>query len=112
MIRRLFFLLPLLFFMHTSHAQTAADSARAESKRLMALYQQLQGTYQVQVINSRDKVEIPLQYMDNIVSMRQQNEVTYFYYPNKKNVRIMILPYSEIQSKDFVPVQQVAYITE
>lgn len=81
--------------------------AKAESDRLMKLYQQLQGTYQVQVIDSREKVGFPLTLLDSIMVKRQQDKTVYLWIKN--NIRVSIPPYSEINKKDFVRLEQTAY---
>ncbi|MGZ3901993.1 MAG: hypothetical protein ACXVDC_16825 [Bacteroidia bacterium] len=79
-----------------------------ESKRLMTLFNKLEGTYQVQVLNSRDKTEIPLYIMDSIEVKRHVSDVVYF--PLKNNVRVMVLPYNVINKKGFVPLERVTNI--
>jgi hypothetical protein len=86
----------------------AQIDSKVESKRLMTLFNKLEGTYQVQVLNSRDKTEIPLYIMDSIETKRKQTEVVYF--PLKNNVRVMVLPFSAINKKGFVPLERVANI--
>ena len=112
MFKKTLFVFALLLLCFAVNAQTQQDSARAETQRLLALNQQLDGTFQIQVVNSREQVEFPLAYLDTILSMRQQNDVVYFYYPYKKNVRIMILPYATIEKKDFARLPRIAYVTQ
>lgn len=97
-----------LFIVSSLNAQNNALDAKNESKRLMTLLNKLEGTYQFQVLNSRDKTEIPLYLMDTIEAKRSQTDVVYL--PYKNNVRIMILPYSVINKKGFVPVQRIANV--
>lgn len=87
---------------------SSQNEAKLESKRLMTLCNKLEGTYQVQVINSRDKTEIPLWIMDSIQSKRHQSEVVYF--PLKNNVRVMVLPFNVINKKGFVPLPRTANV--
>ena len=86
----------------------AQDKAKAESKRLMDLFQKLEGTYQLQIINSRDKTELPLYLMDTIQMKRHATDVVYYKY--KSNVRLMILPFIELNKKDFKPLERIANI--
>lgn len=88
---------------------SAQQNNRAESNRLMTLYKKLEGTYQVQVIESREKIAFPLAALDTIEAKRQLNEITYFWL--KDNVRVMILPNTTINKKGFVPLTQTAYIS-
>jgi hypothetical protein len=74
----------------------------------MALSTQLEGTYQVQIVNSREKPTIPLTIMDSIQIKRQQNETIYFWL--KKNVRVMVPPYSVINKQGFSPLERVKYL--
>lgn len=66
------------------------------------------GTYQFQVIDSREKLAIPFSYIENIENARKQNEVTYIYF--KDNVRVKVLPYSEISSPGFKAIEKIVYI--
>ncbi|MCW3077230.1 MAG: hypothetical protein JWO32_1839 [Bacteroidetes bacterium] len=101
--------LQLLFLaLILSFSVSAQNEAKIESKRLMTLCNKLEGTYQVQVIDSRDKTEIPLWIMDSIEAKRQVNTVVYF--PIKNNVRVMVLPLNVINKKGFVPLPRIANI--
>jgi hypothetical protein len=81
-----------------------------ENKRLDLLNKKLEGTYQIQVINSRELYVFPLQYLDTIVSKRDQNNVVYFSYPGQPQFRIKILPQSVISSPGFVKVKKSEYV--
>jgi hypothetical protein len=98
----------VLFTDYNAQNNPALDS-KTESKRLMTLFNKLEGTYQFQVLDSRDKTEIPLHLMDTIEAKRKQTEVVYF--PYKNNVRVMVLPYSVINKKGFVPIQRIVNIS-
>jgi len=74
----------------------------------MGLSTQLEGTYQVQIINSREKPTIPLTIMDSIQLKRQQNETIYFWLKN--NTRVMVPSYSVINKQGFSPLERVKYI--
>lgn len=87
----------------------AQKDPKTESKRLMDLFQKFEGTYQIQVLDSRDKTEIPLFIMDSIQAKRHNTNVIYF--PLKTNVRVMILPLSIINKNDFKPVERVVNIS-
>lgn len=87
---------------------SAQNDGKLESHRLMTLFHKLEGTYQVQVINSRDKTETPLWIMDSIEAKRHQSEVVYF--PLKNNVRVMVLPFNVINKKGFVPLPRTANV--
>ena len=86
----------------------AQDKTKTESKRLMDLFQKLEGTYQLQIINSRDKTELPLYLMDTIQTKRHKTDVVYYKY--KSNVRLMILPFVELNKKDFKPLERIVHL--
>lgn len=97
-------------FVLSGKAQNAgALETKTESKRLTTLFNKLEGTYQFQVMDSRDKTEIPLYLMDTIEAKRKQSEVVYF--PYKNNVRVMVLPYNVINKKGFTPIPRIANIS-
>ena len=104
---------PKLFFgglaLLFTFSLAAQQNNRAESNRLMTLYKKLEGTYQVQVIDSREKVAFPLTILDSIAVKRQFNETTYIWL--KSNIRVMILPNTTINKKGFVPLAQTAYFS-
>jgi hypothetical protein len=101
----------LMFIFHTASAQQGKDP-KAESKRLVALSQKLEGTYQVQIVNSRELGEIPLQYMDSIVARRSLNQTVYIPYPNKSSIRIMVPAQAEIDKPGFVKLKKVVHISQ
>ncbi len=74
----------------------------------MTLYHQLAGTYQIQVIDSRELPALPLTYMDSILIIREKYVVKYIWIKN--NIRIKILPKSEVDSPSFKPLERVVYI--
>lgn len=100
--------LALFFALNLPAQNDPVYKSKEESKRLMSLFNQLEGTYQVQVLNSRDKTEIPLYIMDSIQMKRHKTEVVYF--PIKNNVRVMVLPYSVINKKGFTGSERTANI--
>lgn len=91
-------------------AASAQQEQSPETKRLLALQTKLEGTYQVQVINSREKIAFPLTTLDAVEARRSPHDTVYFWL--KEHVRIMVLPASVISGKEFTPVQKTVYITE
>jgi hypothetical protein len=99
-----------LLFTAGIHAQQSdKEKARAESTRLMNLYNKLEGTYQVQVIDSREKVGFPLAMLDSIEAKRKQNETIYLWL--KSNIRIVVPSYTEIHKSGYVPLEQTVHIS-
>jgi hypothetical protein len=103
-MKRLLVLLPaVLLFLSFNDPQT-------ESARLTELSKKLEGTYQLQIINSREAGEIPLQYMDTIVAKRLPLDTAYFIYPNKNQMRLMILPESVISQPGFKKLVRIIHV--
>ncbi len=82
---------------------------KVETKRLTNLLNQLEGTYQVQIIDSREKLTFPLTMLDSVQIKRQQNQTTYIWL--KSNVRVMVPAYSVINKQGFSPLERVKYIS-
>ena len=82
---------------------------KAETKRLMDLLSKLEGTYQIQVIDSREQPTIPLTLMEAIELKRHTTEVKYIWL--KDNMRVKILSKNEISSSSFVGLPRVTNIS-
>ena len=100
------FFLCSFFYIANGYGQEILKE-KLENKRLQDLSKQLEGTYQFQVINSREKPAIGATYMDSIQNKRQQNDKAYLWL--SKNVRIMILPYTVINKPGFTPLESIKY---
>lgn len=105
-MKTLFGILTFIFFASSSIAQ---QDPKAETQRLVALSQKLQGTYQLQIIDSREKTEMPLSLLDSVAAKRHSTDNVYFWY--KKNIRVLVLPLSEIEKKDFKPLERIVNIS-
>ncbi len=68
----------------------------------------LEGTYQIQMINTRALPTIRLDLFPQIDSLRLENETTYLNV--NPNMRIMILPREVINASNFVWVERVIHI--
>jgi len=99
----------LLFFVSIKIYSQEIPKEKLESKRLMNLYTKLEGTYQLQIIDSREGPTLPLTYMDSVEIKRQQNTTVYLWL--KKNVRVMVPSYSVINKQGFSPLERVKYIS-
>ena len=106
-MKKVFYLFYVLcFFAINVKAQT---DPKIETQRLMTLLTKLEGTYQVQIIDSRELPTIPLSLMDTIIAKRDQNSVKFVWLSEK--VRVKILPVSEISQPSFQPLERVVYKT-
>jgi hypothetical protein len=83
------------------------------SKQEVSLYSQMTldaaGTFQIQMINTRELPTIPLSIIKTIEEKRDAEDVVYYQYSNK--MRIMILPTNEIKSSEFISLERIKYIS-
>lgn len=70
----------------------------------------IEGTYQIQVINTRNKPFLPQNIEDIVIKNRRKDVV--FYYKLSENVRIKILPLDYITSKEYMPLSLIEHIQE
>jgi len=70
----------------------------------------IDGTYQIQVINSRSQPLMPVNLNKIVLENRDATKVKYV--PLGSIVRLMILPLSEINKPDFKPLDQIGYVSE
>ncbi len=103
-------LIPIFLLLLAFPARTQSNNPADENARLLALSKKLEGTYQLQIINSREAGEIPLQYMDTIVAKRSKMDTVYYYYPDKPELRLMILPQSVIEKNDFIKPVRIIHV--
>ena len=82
---------------------------KIETNRLMNLLNKNEGTYQVQIIDSRELAAIPLSLMDTIEAKRDQNNITYTWLKN--NIRVKILPTAIISQPAFQALPRVINIS-
>lgn len=71
---------------------------------------EIEGTYQIQVINSRNQPSIPGNIDELILQNRHATEAVYVQLGTE--VRLKILPLSEINRTGFTPVEKIIHITE
>ena len=86
-----------------------AENRKAETNRLMSLLNKLEGTYQIQVIDSREQPTIPLTLMETIELNRHTTEVKYIWL--KSNMRVKILSKNEINTSSFIGIPRVINIS-
>jgi len=69
-----------------------------------------EGTYQLQVINSRNQPFIPANINELVAEKRNATEVVYVQLGSE--VRLKILPLSEINKPGFIPLEKIIHVTE
>ncbi len=70
----------------------------------------VEGTYQIQVVNSRDQPYIPTNLKQLVLENRDAKDVKYVTLGTE--VRLMILPLSEITKPDFKPIKMIAHVAK
>ncbi len=72
--------------------------------------QNIEGTYQIQVINTRDQPCIPANLNQLVIDNRHATDIVYLNLGS--SVRLKIIPISEITKADFKPLEKIVHITE
>lgn len=107
-MKKALFTFLFLFSLFSSNVFAQQD-AKQETARLMDLLNKLEGSYQVQIVDSRELPAIPLSLMDTIVAKRDENITTYVWL--KSNTRVKILSLKEIQSPNYKGLKRIEYIS-
>ena len=95
-----------LFFLSASFY--SQSNLTRETASYAERFNQAGGTYQIQIIDSREKPAIKISLIDKIDAVRKKNDVSYI--SVKDNIRIKVLPISVINSPDFTAVERVVYL--
>ena len=96
----------LLFFSTSSYSQ--GNLTEEEATSYAERFNQAGGTYQIQIIDSREKPAINISLIDQIDAIRKENDVAYI--SVKNNIRIKVLPLSVINANGFTAVERVVYL--
>ncbi|MDX1652569.1 MAG: hypothetical protein R3277_08760 [Brumimicrobium sp.] len=102
-------LLLLFFFLFTGKSFGQNSATPADSIDFSKLGKELYGTYQVQVIDSRNLPSIKADVLLIIQNKRDENNI--IYHDISENIRIKILPKSEINDADFKPIDHIVFIS-
>jgi len=94
-----------VIFPFTGNGQVVPEQGTND---LAALHQSLAGTWQIQMVGTRSQPMIPFDLVERVAAIRAKKDVQYFYIDPQ--IRIMVLPYEQIYSPDFKPVNRIAYI--
>jgi hypothetical protein len=96
-----------IFILVVSCVQTSAQNKKIEASTKTS---SIEGTYQLQVINSRANPFIPGNLEELVLNNRNATKTVYLSLGTE--VRLMILSTEEISKKDFKKISQVAHISE
>ena len=108
MINKIYLILLLLspLFNHSFAQSNLTDS---EVDYLIELGATLEGTYQIQMIDTRALPTAELSLYKIIEEKRNINKTVYHYL--NSNMRIMILPQETIEKSDFIGIERIIYIS-
>lgn len=84
--------------------------SKEEISEIHQLNKKFEGTYQVQVVNSRNQVALPFDLIKTIEKERKQSQEVF--YKIDDNIRIRILPRNTINNRGFAKLEKLKYITE
>lgn len=104
-------LFSLLVFLSISLCYSQAQDKSAndiDMEKLASQQQKLEGTFQIEMINTRSKPTFHISLYDKIEELRDETEVVYF--DVSDIMRLKILPLSVIEDESFTPVERVTYI--
>ncbi len=68
------------------------------------------GTFQIQIVNTRINPQIDVSVIEQIEQARKEEQINYI--PLGDNIRVMILPKSEINKADYKKLDPYKYIAE
>jgi len=105
-LNKIFLIFLLGFFSFGSFAQSSLTEEQVQE--YTTLGSQLEGTFQIQMIDTRTLPTFQLHLYPLIKEARKQNEVTFIRLSD--NMRIKIYPKNLIESNNFVPVERITHI--
>ena len=93
----------------TSYTNAQANLTEEEVTELTELKDQISGTYQIQMIDTRSNPTMPLVAFREIDQRRKQSEIVY--YQLNVRTRIKILSKDEIDAPGFIAPEPVKYVS-
>ncbi len=103
-------LLTIILSLQIKYVSAQQSLSKEKVEELTALSKKIEGTYQVQIINSREMASIPIELMQIIEDKRQDIDTVYF--PIKTNIQLMILPKKLILKPGFQKIEQIKHINK
>lgn len=94
--------LSMLVFLGVS-GYSQESLSKQEATELVNLKDQMAGTYQIQMIDTRAQPSIQLSLFQEIYDAREQDETVYL--SVSSNCRVKIVSVSEMNSSNFVPLE-------
>lgn len=108
-IRTSFFLFVVLGLLYSTNIFCQENLSKEEVKKYTEMVKVAEGTYQIQMIDTRSLPSIPLSLIQTIEDKRGETKVVYYQF--KPNIRIKILPKQMINEKGFVLIDRINHIS-
>jgi len=107
-MKQVAYLFVFFLFFHPTSSYSQSNLTEEEATSYAERFNQAGGTYQIQIIDSREKPAINISLIDQIDAIRKENDVAYI--SVKNNIRIKVLPLSVINANDFTAVERVVFL--
>ena len=85
------------------------EYTQEQIQEIQDLNAQIEGTYQIQVIDSRKQPALPFELAKIVEEKRSQTETVYHYLDS--NIRILILPENQMKRNKFTKDEKLIYIS-
>ena len=108
-IKAPFFLSLVLSLLYTTQLFSQTKISQYDITKYSEMVQLAEGTYQIQMIDTRSLPAIPLSLIQTIETKRDDSKVIYFQY--KQNIRIKILSKEMISKPNFIPLERIISIS-
>lgn len=103
------YLILLLGFLITSPVFAQENLTKEEVVKYTAMIQEAEGTYQIQMIDTRSLPVLPISIIKTIEEKRKDDETVYFFF--KPDTRIKILSRQEIKNKKLTIDEKIIHIS-
>lgn len=104
-----FFLVLAFSFLFSLNSFSQQGLSKEDVTKYIKMTNDAEGTYQIQLIDTRVKPTIELSIIKSIEDKRDDDKVTYFYV--NTFTRVKVLSKKEINSTDYIPLERFKYIS-
>jgi len=99
----------VFLFLFVSHASKGQTDNSVIEKQSNNYCEEIEGTWQIQMMGTRKKPAIPITICKKITEERLKSKVHYIQI--NPLMRIMVLPKTTINSPHFTPIPRIKYLT-
>lgn len=107
-MKQIIFIFTLIVLLIPTAGYSQNNLTEEEAASYTERFNEAGGTYQIQIIDSRETPAIQVSVIDQIDAIRKENDVAYI--SLKNNIRIKVLPMSVINAPNFTAVERVVYL--